>query len=342
LKQRLEKLETSSWRDLLRIIVSVPSERQRIAKAAGVRSITLMRWINENTHPRPENLRQLLRALPPHYRGQFQELLELEEGPVPLLPDQEMTEAEEIPFTLVDEIMRTRSNTPDSLRFWVISRMILQHALRHLDPEPLGMAITIVRCMPPSKDGKIHSLRENIVYGTPPWSSEAEHQLVFLGAESLAGYVVATSRPAAIQNLQDNTNYIPSQQGEHEVCAAAAPFLFAGRIAGCLLFSSTQPDYFDESRFPHIQAYTNLMTLALDPENFYPTSLVDLRVMPSLDVQQTHLADYRRHVQHILRESLQTGHPISFHEAEQVAWQHLEEMLLNLPLQSELKNTAHT
>ena len=331
----------SSWRELLRTIISVPSERNRIAESAGLRSITLVRWSNDDSHPRPENLRQLMRALPAQHRRQFQDLLEQEE-PVLSLLDEETPRSESIPFTLVDEILRTRTTTPDSLRFWAVSRMILQHALRHLDSETAGMAITVIRCMPPSKDGKIHSLHEHAVYGTPPWESDSEHQLMFLGAESLAGYVVATSRPAAIQNLLDNTNYIPSQQGEHEVSAAAAPLLFAGRIAGCLLFSSTQPDYFDESRFPHIQAYTNLMTLALDPENFYPPSLIDLRIMPSLEVQQKNLADYQQRVQFILRESLHSGQPISFLEAEQVAWQHLEEMLLNLALETELRNTAKT
>jgi transcriptional regulator with XRE-family HTH domain len=333
-------LGTSSWRELLRTIISVPSERNRIAEAAGVRSITLTRWSNDDSRPRPENLRQLVRALPTQYRRQFQELLE-EEEQVLSLPDEETIRTEEIPFNLVDEILQTRATTPDSLRFWAVSRMVLQHALRHLDPESSGMAITVVLCMPPAKDGKIHSLHERAVYGTPPWNSESEHQLLFLGAESLAGYVVATSRPAAIQNLLDSTNYIPSQQGEHEVSAAGAPFLFAGRIAGCLLFSSTSPDYFDESCFPHIQTYTNLMTLALDPENFYPPSLIDLRIMPSLQVQQTKVTDYQQRVQQILRESLQTGQPISFVEAEQIAWQHLEEALLNLAIQTELKDTAN-
>ncbi len=333
---------TVSWRELLRTIVSVPAERNRIAAAAGVRSITLMRWINETAQPRPDNMRRLIQALPSQYRQQFQELIEQEEGQAPILSANEITEQHEIPFTLVDEILRTRSTTTDTLRFWAVSRMILQHALRHLDPEPLGMAITVVRCMPPAKDGKIHSLRESIVYGTPPWTSEFEQQLMFLGAESLAGYVVATSRPAAIQDLRDNTNYIPSQQGEHEVSAAAAPLLFAGRIAGCLLFSSTQAEYFDESRFPHIQAYTHLMTLALDPEHFYPPALIDLRMMPSLHIQQTHLADYQKRVQQLLRNSLQTGQPLSFLEAEQIAWQHLEELLLSLPHQSTEKDTATT
>jgi hypothetical protein len=333
---------TSAWRELLRTIISVPSERTRIAEAVGVRSITLTRWINEESQPRPANLRQLLRALPEGYQRQFHELLEQEEGPNLALPEEGTNQAGEIPFTLVDEILRTRTTTSDSLRFWAVSRMILQHALRHLDPEPLGMAITVVCCMPPARDGKIHSLREITGYGTPPWNSDLEQQAMFLGAESLAGYVVTTGRPATIHNVLDKTTYIPARRAEHEVSAAAAPFLFAGRVAGCLLFSSTQPDYFDESRFPRIQSYTNLMTLALDPEEFYPLSLIDLRVMPPFHVQQTHFAHFQQQVQHLLRESLQSGQTISYAQAEQVAWQRLEAMLLDLPLQPELRDTANT
>ncbi|HJT57595.1 MAG TPA: GAF domain-containing protein [Ktedonobacteraceae bacterium] len=335
-------METSSWREFLRTIISVPAERNRIAAAAGMRSITLTRWTSENTQPRPENLRRLIQALPAQHRRHFQELLEQEVGPILITSDNMATGTEEIPYTLVDEILRTRATTADGLRFWAICSMILQHALRHLDPEPLGMAITVILCMPPCKDGKIHSLRERKVHGTPPWKSEGEQQLMFLGAEALAGYVVATNRPAAIRNLRDNTNYIPSQLGEHEVSSAAAPLLFAGRIAGCVLFSSTQEGYFDESRFPHIQTYTDLMTLALDPEDFYPPSLIDLRIMPPLSVQLTHLADYQKRVQQILRDSVLTGHSIPFPEAELIAWRHLEELLLNLPQQSEHKDTVNT
>lgn len=183
---------TSAWRELLRTIISAPSERNRIAAAAGVRSITLIRWINEDSQPRPENLRQLLRALPAQFQRQFLELLEQEESPILVAPGEGANQQEEIPFTLVDEIMRTRATASDSLRFWAVSRMILQHAVRHLDPEPLGMAIMVVRCMPPARDGKILSLREYVGCGTPPWNSDLEHQTMFLGAESLAGYVVTT------------------------------------------------------------------------------------------------------------------------------------------------------
>jgi hypothetical protein len=329
-------LETTTWRELLRILTSDPSERERIATGARVRSITLTRWINGDSRPRPANLSQLIRAIPAQYQREFQELLEREEGPLSAFLAGETYQPEEIPFALVDEILRTRSNTSDSLRFWAISRMILQHALRHLDPESLGMAITVVCCMPPARDGKIHSLREVTGYGTSPWKNNLEHEAMFLGAESLSGFVVTTCRPATIGTLLDNTTLIPSQRVEPEVSAAAGPLLEAGRVAGCLLFSSTQPNYF-ASRFTQVQGYTYLMTLALDSREFYPTSLIDLKVMAPFSEQQKHIARFQRIVQDIMRKSLREEEALSYVQAEQLAWQQIEETLL---LQTGQRDTA--
>lgn len=329
-------MEISPWRELLRSLISDPSERERIATAAGVRSITLTRWINGDSRPRPANLTQLIRAIPAQHQRQFQELLEREEGPLSVLLTGESYQPEEIPFALVDEILRTRSNTPDSLQFWAISRMILQHALRHLDPESLGMAIAVVCCMPPAGDGKIHSLREVTGYGTSPWKNDLEHESMFLGAESLSGFVVTTSQPATISTLLDSTTPIPSQRVEPEVSAAAAPLLEAGRVAGCLLFSSTQPNYF-APRFKQVQSYTNLMTLALDSKQFYSTSLIDLKIMPPLAEQQKHIASFQQVVQRIMRTSLHKEETISYVQAEQLAWQQIEEALLLL---TESRETA--
>ncbi len=335
-KRGSKDVEISTWRELLRSLTSDPSERERIATAAEVRSITLTRWINGDSRPRPANLSQLIRAIPAQHQRQFQELLEKEEGPLSVLLTRETYQPEEIPFALVDEILRTRSNTPDPLQFWAISRMILQHALRHLDPEPLGMAIKVVCCMPPARDGKIHSLREVTGYGTSPWQNNLEHETMFLGVESLSGYVVTTCQPATIASLLNPTAPIPSQRVEPEVSAAAAPLLDGGRVAGCLLFSSTQPNYF-APRFKQVQSYTNLMTLAFDSKQFYSTALFDLKVMPPLAEQQKHIASLQQVVQKIMRTSLRKEEPITYVQAEQLGWQQIEDALLRL---TESRDTA--
>lgn len=324
----------SSWRELLEAIINTPAERERIAKAVGVRSITLTRWVNGESVPRAQNLRQLLRALPKEYQDEFRELLEREEGLSPLAATEEITPATEIPFTFINELFDTRASTPEVLRFWTLSRQILQHAIRHLDPESMGMVITVVRCMPPSADGKIHSLRECAGMGTPPWGSDLEHQTLFLGVESLAGYVVASNRSAVIHNLEAENTFIPAYQAEHEMSAVAFPLLYATRIAGCLLCSSTRPNYFESpSQLTLIHGYTNLMTLAFEPEEFYPPELIDLRVMPPPQVQQVHLASFRQRVQNIMQSSARTEHPLTMVQAQEMAWQQLEEILLHLPPQ---------
>ncbi len=322
----------ASWRELLESIITTPAERERIAAVIGVRSITLTRWLKGESVPRPQNLRQLLHALPRAYQDQFQELLEREGWLSPLSVEAEAALVEKISFMFVNEVLDTRATTPDTLRFWAVSRQILQHAIRHLDPESVGMAITVVRCMPPGSDGRIHSLRESGGLGTPPWESNLEHQAMFLGAESLAGYVMTSSRPATVPNLTDDTLFLPSYRAEYEMSAVASPLLYANRIAGCLLFSSTQPNYFAQtSRLTLIHGYTNLMALAFEPEEFYPPELIDLPVMPPLEVQRRHLAHFRERVIDHMRASTQTKQPLTFIQAEQLAWQQIEDILLHLP-----------
>src|SRR2546421_1226468 len=164
--------KVSSWRDLLQSLLSNPAERTRIAAAIGVRTITLTRWVQGDSVPRPVHLQHLLYTLPVQLQDQFRSLLEEDGLLQPVALQKEMVPLQEIPFSFVREVFETRATTQDALRFWAISHQVLQHALRQLDPVPIGMAINLVRCMPPSTDGKIRSLRDRIVRGTSPWKAE--------------------------------------------------------------------------------------------------------------------------------------------------------------------------
>src|SRR5204863_62361 len=141
------------------------------------------------------------------------------------------------------------------------------HALRRLDPERIGMAMRVVLCMPPGSDGKIHSLRESVGQGTPPWRADLEQEAIFLGAESLAGYVVTSCRPDLVQNYGREHYQLPASWAEHELSATAIPIMYTNRIAGCVLVSSAQPDFFNSSsRRTLIADYTQLIALAFKPE----------------------------------------------------------------------------
>jgi hypothetical protein len=224
--------EPYSWRDLLKKIIHNPSERDRLAIETGVRAVTLTRWATGEAEPRQQNLYQLLQALPSEHGDQLLELLK-KDFPALAVPTTP-TAATELTAEFFREVLQTRANTPDVLRFWTISRQILQHALPQLDPDRIGMAITVVRCMPPCKDGKIHSLRESEGLGTPPWEGDLSSKTMFLGAESLAGYVVMKSQPVSVNNLAFDTGLLPSYQAEYEVSAIGWPILFATRIVGSL------------------------------------------------------------------------------------------------------------
>lgn len=320
--------EPYSWRDLLKELIRNPSERDRLAIEIGVRPITLTRWVTGESEPRQQNLHHLLQALPSEHRGRLLQLLK-EDFPALAVPTTP-TAATGLTAEFFRGVLETRANTPDVLRFWTISRQILQHALPQLDPDRIGMAITVVRCMPPSKDGKIHSLRESEGLGTPPWEGDFSSKTMFLGAESLAGYAVMNSHPVSVNNLAVETGLLPAYQAEYEVSAIGWPILFATRVAGCLLLSSRQPGYFaSEARRLLISDYASLLALAFEPDEFYPLKRIDLRLMPPLEVQRKYLAHFQQRVLQLMKDSFSTSHSLTRAQAEVCVWQQLEEELLN-------------
>jgi len=328
----VKQRETVDWRELLGNIISDPVERERIANEIGVHSVTLTRWVSGDTSPRSHNLRQLLRAVPQQYRTPLRSLLEHTTITSKFELDQTISE---IPYKFIMDVLETYANSPDRLRFWSITRLVLTEALKQLDPERVGMTITVVRCMPPTSDGKIRSLRESVGLGTGPWNSGMEEKSLLLGAESLAGYVTASCRLEQVGDLRSNKTFLPAYQSEHEVSAIACPLMRACRVAGCLLFASTQPDYFaSEYYIELVRGYTRLIALAFDTEHFYNPEVIDLHIMPPLEVQQVHIASFRQRVLKLMQESSNTDHRLASAQAEQLVWQQFEELLLKLPRRS--------
>ncbi|GCE27507.1 hypothetical protein KDA_29910 [Dictyobacter alpinus] len=317
------------WREFLGSIISNASERDRIATEIGVHSVTLSRWVSGESSPRPHNMRQLLRAIPKQQRNQLQSLLEKYSSDV---SDFDIdTSEQEIPYKFIMEVLDARASIPDLLRFWSITRMVLQQALRQLDPEGVGMAITVVRCMPP-RDGKIRSLRESVGLGTPPWGGDLEEKALLLGAESLAGHVTVSCRLEHIGDLQANKTFLPAYQVEHEVSAVACPIMHACRVAGCLLLSSTQLDYFGpEARLSLVRGYTNLVALAFNPDEFYDPEKIALHIMPPPTRQQTFFDGFRQRVLKLMQDSSRSEKRLASPEAEQLEWQQIESALLDLP-----------
>src|SRR5262249_41446873 len=159
-----------------------------------------------------------------------------------------------------------------------------------------------------------------------------EEKALLLGAESLAGHVTVTCRMEQIGNLFTHRTFLPAYQTEHEVSAVACPIMYACRVAGCLLISSTQIDYFaPEARLSLVRAYANLLTLAFNQDDFYDPELLALHIMPTLSVQQTYFTGFRQRVLQLMQESTRTNTRLSNLEAEQLVWQEIEEAILQHP-----------
>jgi hypothetical protein len=295
-----------------------------------------MRWANGESNPRLQTLHQLLGVLP-HYRETFLELIHEEFPDFSELRDEESMQSQPalIPAEFYTRALRTLANIPKVLRFASLGDLILQQALKHLDPHRLGLAIIVARCLSPSHEDKVRSLRESLGRGLTPWENDLEQHAILLGAESLAGNTVISARLIVNQNLKENSSLSPGYHGVWEESAAAAPITLEGKIAGSLLVSSTQPDYFLPSRQTLVQDYADLIALAFSPEDFYEPEWIELGVMPPQRVQQPYLTGFRQRLVDTMLQAARNHQPITLTQAEQLAWQNIEEKLLQVSFQSE-------
>ncbi len=325
--------EPSTWRELLRQLIRDPREKQRIATELGINAATLVRWVHNETDPRPQNLRQLLRASL-QYREKMRELVALEfpefsaeakDG----LPE-DVDTLQEIPAGSYASVLHAYVTATKRQRFWSVCNLILQEALRQLDPSQLGMTISVAQCVPPLEGRKVRSLREHVGRGTHPWKATQKHEIAFLGIESLAGYAVANSRMLTIQDKSERQMRFPVRWLEWEESAVTCPILREGRTAGSLLVSSTQPNYFLPFRETLIQNYAELIVLAFEPEEFYEQHNIQLEVMPSYEIQEEHFNDLRQRISDTMAEGSKMNPPLTISQVEQQVWQQLEEEFIHL------------
>jgi hypothetical protein len=322
-----------TWRDLLRTIVQDTYEKQKIVQTLGINSITLSRWVNKASTPRLMYLRQLIPLIPLQYRSTMIDLIRHDFPNFSFISTETAREddQDDIPSEFYGRVFNAYAVTPALQRSWSIMSLILQQALGQLDPQQVGMALTLVQCMPPSLDDKVCSLRERSGSGTYPWSSSLEPYSLFLGAESLAGYVVGSCHQRVIQNSEEQQGVLPAHWVQWERSAAAYPIFRSDRIAGCLLASCTQPDYFTPGRQKLLQQYAELLVMVFEPQEFYEFQRINLHVMPYYLLQEKYIASFRQRVSSLMREELRRGRSLSLKEAEVLVWQMVEQELWQMP-----------
>lgn len=324
--------EVSDWRKLLGKIIADPQERSRIVDELNITNITLGRWISGESVPRPQNLRRLVDILPLH-REQLLELLRAEKGLSNYTAPREDTAPKDIPAEFYARVFSARAATVENLRFWSSCNLILQQALGQLDPDRRGLSIWVVRCMPPSGPyNKVRSLRETTGQGTNPWVANLEQKSCFLGAETLAGTVVTLCRPSIIEDLEEEHPLTIFLQDENEKSVAIYPILYAGKVAGVLIVSSSQINHFlSQSRTALIQKYADLIALAFEPEDFYNPEDIALSIMPTREEQREYFSHFRRMVNEtLINSAANRKQPTSTATADLQVWRQLEEELLEL------------
>jgi len=331
---RLPDRRTLTWRSWLQDMIADSYERVHIAGELGINPATLTRWAHNESHPRPQNLRQLLKVLPQHHTV----LLSLiqEEYPTFAVNDMQPRESEGtrvdgIPNEFYIRVLRTRATTPGIIRYPTLGNLILEQALKHLDPDWVGVGISIARCLPPAHEDSVRSLLVDLGRGSPPWSQNMDNESMLLGAESLAGYAAVSARTVTISDLFSASTTLPASVGMWERSAVAAPIMLEGKVAGSLLVSTVLTDYFTPEQLLLVNDYADLVALAFEPAHFYDPQHLQLQVFPAQQEQQPAIRGFRKRVSEIMR----MRQPISIGQAERLAWQQIEEELLQLQLTKE-------
>ncbi|HTK08165.1 MAG TPA: GAF domain-containing protein [Ktedonobacteraceae bacterium] len=315
-----------TWRDLLSDLIKNPRQRKKIARAVEIDTETLVAWAQHTGTPSHQQLHMLLQAVP-----QRQMLLRtLIEEEFDAFADDRIDELPHIAsIALSARVLELYASAPDESRFWSICTAVLAEAVKQLDPDGLGISLSIVQCMP-SEDKTVSCLREYIALGTSPWLNQIEIRTRFLGAESLAGQAVSSGQQQIIEEINPGQRLM-SNTPEHVVSAAAFPIMHSKRIAGCFLLASTQAGYFSaQARQELMQNYNAMLPLAFPPRDFYNLEQIALRVMPTFEVQQPYLSTFQQRIMATLKTAFTANRAISYPEAQQHVYGQIAKELLQL------------
>jgi hypothetical protein len=326
--QEMEE-EVRTWRDLLGKVASRPGERQRIAAALRINSITITRWVTGASKPRLETLRALPHVLPQHYE-QMITLLKLEYPD--LFTNETIVDMDvSIPPDFYRQVLNSYAMDPERLRVFTLGNTILRQIILQFDPDNEGFAVFIAQCVPPDPSHKVRSLRITIGAGGPP-AGNHRNQTCFCGAESQAGLAVLSAHAVILQNPEDVQRIFPGQQILVPGSSLAIPILQYDCSAGSACFVSPQKNFFSSERISLLKQYVNLLTIAFEPQEFYPLADINLAMIPMRSQQQPLLSMLQQRITARMLLPVSEGLPLSRLQAEQQIIKEIEEELIQLVL----------
>lgn len=296
----------------------------RVAKALGVTENTVYRWMNGTSTPQPAHLRRLPDVLPAHRSKLIHVIKQTYPGVLELSPISVREIQKDIYQRVIELVV---SIDEDDLRQWEVVQTLFEYALLQLDPEHYGMVITYAKLLPPREDAMVHALREVAMRGHTPWPQETQTR-AFLGSNMLGGHVAMLQRNQVWSDIIEG--HIPFMVDVNERSSCASPLLRGRRIAGVLIVSSTQPDFFaDPKKCETIDEYARLLSIAVPPSDFHSIYSLHLRPMPDLSMQRQHLNT--TYIQRILNYA--STHNLSSQEAETKVERELEKEFEGLATQ---------
>jgi hypothetical protein len=329
--------ELAAWRKYLDEIICQLDHQEKMAlyEAVGVNRISLQRWRTGENTPDARHVQKLIAAVPTPRKERLRQLM-LDDPKVRRRLASETAGGEvslpraSIPPGVYERVLRAARNPPD--RFWHLGELILGEALRQLGTKEQGLEITVARCMPPRgerKGGqKVRSLREHVGMGIGSFRADLHLKHHFMGVESIAGYVVMQRHGIMIPHLLATVVHTPTHGGQQVQSAAAYPIMYQKSIAGALIVSAEEANFFPPERLTLIEDYADLIRLAFYDEDFFSSSLIDLAVLPPFEVQETHFASFHPRV-----NAEEKRGELSLAELAQMesrGWERLEGELLRL------------
>ncbi len=315
------------FRTLVKEVLRDPPTVEAITLRAEISLRTLTRWASgETKEPDRKHLYRLLQVVP-SYRDRLTSAIvkAFPDFDVPLI-DNTKDILEELPLDFFIRLHEANARIPKNLRFASLVNMIFTQLQPYIDPQRIGVQLAVAQCsVPSSPEHVVRSLREVVKMKTSRSLHESPSDNLFLGAESLPGYSVSTSKPHVVQNIQEE-RVVPVRKTADEQSAAAYPIQRGGYVAGCFLVSSPELNFFSPRLQYILQIYVYFLALAFDQDMFYDPEQIRLRPMPEESIQHRSITGFQDRVMNILQYDIVASRL----QAETQAWQQIEADLLSL------------
>jgi|GEM_PF-2557486 len=329
--------DTACWRDVLATLIKERRAREQLAQQIGVNPVTLARWIQEGSHPRPESLGRLLNAVPAAYADPLRTSI-AQEFPTlaPSLSHSTKEPASELPSSFYRQLFKLLADYCVPTPHIAITDFVLTELIKLMKVEEEGLILVMLQCLAPRQPPFVRSLVTTCRAATSNWPREMLQDIAFFGAESLSGYVVSRGHGNVVPDYEHLEPLLPLSRVDPLRTVAVYPIRRGGKTAGSLAAASILPHTLTPERQHLLEQATDALSVAFTEQDFYATEYIRLAVMPTYEEQRPLLANFRERVTQLSMQLRRQGQTLYIHEAETQVYQQLERELMSFALANEM------